>query len=159
MGIASRKGFPVRASAVAEHQRKTSFADVCGKWTKAHKTKTEADADFPDTVQGVRVCHGDKCTQSMFDDESEQSMEADVAHLFEYIRLVLLYFPAKNACADPMFLLQFVSDGPDVERVYVLVVHPQHLNQSRFTAEFMMLRPVSDAVSYTHLTLPTSDLV
>ena len=144
LGIASRKGMPMRASAVAEQQRKTSFAKVCAEWTKAHKTKTEADADFPDTVQGVRVCHGDKCTQSMFEDETEQSMEADAAHLFEYIRLVLLYFPAKNACADPMFLLQFVSD---VERLYVLVVHPQRLNQSKFTAEFMMLRPVSDAVS------------
>ena len=39
LGIASREGFPVRASAVAEHQRKTTFADVCGKWTKAHNSK------------------------------------------------------------------------------------------------------------------------
>lgn len=148
LGIASRTGMPIRASALAEHQRNTSFAKTCANWTKAHKSKSEADVDFPDTVQGVRVCHGEKCTQSMFDDESEESMRADVAHLFEYIRLVLLYFPAKNACADPMFLLQFVSD---VERHYVLVVHPQHLNQSRFTAEFMMLRPddVSDAASFS----------
>ena len=144
LGIASRKGFPVRASAVAEHQRKTRFADVCGKWKEAHERKIEASADFPDSVRAVRVCNGGKCTQSMFDDESEQSMKEDVAHLFEYIRLVLLYFPAKNVCADPTLLLQFVSD---VETLYVLVVHPQHLNQFRFTAEFMMLRPVSDAVS------------
>ena len=135
LGIASRKGFPVRASAVAEHQRKTRFADVCGKWKEAHERKIEASADFPDSVRAVRVCNGGKCTQSMFDDESEQSMKEDVAHLFEYIRLVLLYFPAKNACADPMFLLQLVSDDPDVGRVYVLVVHPQHQNQSRFTAD------------------------
>ena len=71
-------------------------------------------------------------------------MKDDVAHLVEYIRLVLLYFPAKDACADPTLLLQFVSDA---ETLYVLVVHPQHLNQFRFTAEFMMLRPVSDAAS------------
>ena len=146
MGIASRKGFPVRASAVAAHQRKTSFADVCGKWTKAHNSKSEASADYPDSVQAVRVCVGSKCTTSMFDDEGQQSMKDVAAHLMEYIRLVLLYFPAKNACAGPTLLVQCVSGG-DVETLHVLVVHPQHLNQSRFTAEFMILRPVSDAAS------------
>ena len=143
LGIASRTGFPMRASAVAAHQRKTKFADVWGKWVKAHKSKIEASADYPDSVESVRVCVG-KCTQSMFDDGGEQSMTEHVAHLFEYIRLVLLYFPATDSCADPTLLLQFVSD---VETLYVLVVHPQHLNQFRFTAEFIMLRPVSDAAS------------
>ena len=84
----------------------------------------------------------------MFDDEGERNMKEDAEHLLEYIRLVLLYFPPKDACADPTLVLQFLSI---VETVYVLVVHPQHLNQSRFTAEFIMLRPVdvasvSDAV-------------
>ena len=148
LGIASRKGFPVRASAVAAHQRKTKFKDVCEKWAKAHKSKIEASADFPDSVQGVRVCVGGTCTKSMFDDEGERNMKEDAEHLLEYIRLVLLHFPPKDACADPTLVLQFLSI---VETVYVLVVHPQHLNQSRFTAEFIMLRPVdvasvSDAV-------------
>lgn len=131
LGIASRKGFPVRASAVAAHQRKTKFKDVCEKWAKAHKSKIEASADFPDSVQGVRVCVGGTCTKSMFDDEGERNMKEDAEHLLEYIRLVLLYFPPKDACADPTLLLQFVSD---VETLHVLVVHPQHLNQSRFVA-------------------------
>ena len=142
LGIASRTGFPVRASAVAAHQRKKSFADVCGKWTKAHNSKSEASADYPDSVPVVRVCVGGKCTNSMFDDEGEQSMKEAAAHLMEYIRLVLLYFPAKDPCADPTLVLQFLSI---VETIYVLVVHPQRLNQFRFTAEFIMLRPVSDA--------------
>ena len=80
----------------------------------------------------------------MFDDDNEQRMTDEAAHLLEYIRLVLLYFPPKDACVDPTLLLQFVSD---VETVYALVVHPQHLNQHRFTAEFMLMQPVSAAAS------------
>ena len=75
-------------------------------------------------------------------------MDPDVVYLFfRTHKACVAVFPGKEACEDPTFMFTLVSD---VATVYVLVVHPQHLNQTRFTAEVMLLRAVSEADPISH---------